>query len=164
MTLEDYANIAKIVTSVGTVFILCISATIAFLLYRWQRESAKIDTIRKLHSDLLAFTQLVLANDDLQEMEAKNHRWGTLTKKEVVKMYRYFILFNSSYHIYEAGSRNAIRSEAYHSELNNVANITYEEREFIKQHVFPRGYENGFRKCIVSLWERIDQSGTLPPA
>jgi len=132
-------------------------------LYRWQRESSKIDTVRKLHDDLSSYTKLVLENEDLQELEAKNHRGGTLTKGEVVKMYRYFLLFNSSYSIFEAGSRNAIRSEAYHAEMNNVANMTYEEREFIKKHVFPRGYENGFRGCILDLWKQIDLSGTLPP-
>ncbi|MEE9337489.1 MAG: hypothetical protein V3U87_05370, partial [Methylococcaceae bacterium] len=156
MTLEDYA---KIVTSIGTILILCISVIIAFLLYRWQRESSKIDTVRKLHDDLSSYTRLVLENEDLQELEAKNHRWGALSKEEVVKMYRYFLLFNSSYSVFEARNKNAIRLEMYLSEMNNVANMTYEEREFIKKHVFPRGYENGFRKCILDLWAEIDKSG-----
>jgi len=164
MDLETLASISKIVSSIASVLLLGVSVTVGIFVYKWQRESSKISCIQKLHDDLRFYNQLVLENDDLQDMEVKLHRWGTITKDEVKKMYYYFILFNVTYNSYEAANRGAINKLVYESQVNNVANTTYDEREFIKKHVFPRGYENGFRKIILSKWELIDSTGTLPNA
>ena len=120
-----------------------------------------MDSIRKQNDDLRAYNLLVLENDFLQDMETNNHRWGKLEKHDVKKMYSYFILFNVSYNLYDAYSNNSIDEDVYKAQLDNTANTTYRERDFILQHVFPRGYKKSFCGEIESRWKNISESGTL---
>ena len=161
MTLSEWESIAKIASSVATVLILGVSATVAVFLYLWQRQAARIESIRKMQDNYRYYNQLVLDNPDLLEYERLNHKWGNLSSDEVKKMYRLFIKINMYYSNYDAGLRKAMGKTAWESHLNNLANTTFGDREFIKQHIFPRGYENAFRAEVLKRWEAIDKQGAL---
>ena len=161
MKLEDYAHIATIVSGVSTVILLAISTGVAYFVYRWHRESSLVINHRQIQEDLRHYNFLVLENKDLQKLEGQRHRWGKLDEDDVVKMYHYFIMLNISYSAYECMKRKAISKPVYESKINNTANLTFIDREFILQHVFPRGYENGFKKEITDRWRKIENSGTL---
>lgn len=130
MTLEEYAHIARIITSFVSVFILAISAVVAISVYRWYREKEKIDTARKLAEDLRHWNELVLANEDLQEIAAATHRWGHLKKEDVIRMYRYFVLFNVAHSLFEANKKKAVGTETYEAQMNNFSNTTFADKVF----------------------------------
>lgn len=159
--LQEYALVARIVSGISTVVLLAVSASVTVLLYRWHRESSKMESSRKMNEELKTYTQMVLESEDLQELEIKSHRWGKLDKNDVKKMYRYFILFNIAYSCLEARNVNAISKPLYEIKMDHWANVTFDEKGFIKQHVFPRGYGNDLRKEFVKRWKTIDDSGTL---
>jgi uncharacterized membrane protein len=161
MTLEESAQIAKIITSLVSVFLLTISVIVAVSVYRWQRHKEKIDTARRLAEDLRHYNELVLKNEDLQEIAAASHRWGHLDKKDVVRMYRYFVLFNVALSLFEAKGKKAVNTATYEAQMNTFANTTFADKDFVKQHVFPRGYTKEFRKEIGDRWLLIDRDGTL---
>jgi uncharacterized membrane protein len=161
LTLSDWADIARIVTSIASVLVLAASATAAVLVYRWQRKLARIEATRKLNDDNRAYNLLVIENEDLQSLDAQRHRWGQLENSDVKKMFSYFILVNISYNLYEAYLNNAVDKNVYRSQLDNCANTTYLEKDFVLQHVFPRGYKEGFCNEIKERWEAISKDGTL---
>jgi len=76
-------------------------------------------------------------------------------------MYRYFILLNIALSLFEADKRGSVDTSTYQSQMNNTANTTFQDKEFIKQHVLPRGYPRTFRDDIITRWESIDKNGTL---
>nr|VFJ58915.1 MAG: hypothetical protein BECKDK2373C_GA0170839_106830 [Candidatus Kentron sp. DK] len=90
MTLEQISQIAGIISSIGTVIILAISATVAVLIYRWQRESAKIEAFRRLSEDRWQYNQLVLDlflnNENLQESVSKSHGCEHLEKQDIIEI------------------------------------------------------------------------------
>jgi hypothetical protein len=140
MTLQETAWLAQIVSGAFSIVFVGIMAMVAVSVYRWHRQNAKIETTRRISEDMRHYNQLVLASDELQALAIETHRWGTLTKEEVIRMYRYFIYLNISVSAYQARLRSAIDEPDYESVMNNTANITFNDRAFIKQHVLPRGY------------------------
>lgn len=156
--LEHYANTAKIVTSFASVMVLSVSATTAIYIYLWQRKSARIEATKKLNDDLREYNMLVIKTLELQELEASSHPWGDrkLEISEVKKMYYYFILLNVSYNLYAAYSIDSIDKGVYRAQLDNTANNTCADRNFIEQHVFPRGYKEEFCKELIGRWDFIE--------
>ncbi len=159
MGLKDFAAIAEIITSVATVLILGTSATVAVMLYKWHRDTAKISNNRLLNENLRHYNELMISNEQLQDLDIKRHRWGNLEKDELIMMYQYFIYLNLTQSAFKA--RKALDNEVFESQLNNAANLTYKDREFINQHVFPRGYSGGFQSELKKRWEKIYKDGTL---
>ena len=84
MTLQEYSAIATIAASVATLVFIGASTVVAIFAYRWHVENAKIETTRKLAEDLRYYNDLVLSNEDLQQLVAASHRWGSLSKEEVL--------------------------------------------------------------------------------
>lgn len=164
MTLEDYAAIASIIASIATVLILGTSASVALMLYIWHRDSAKAANARILNEDRRHLNELMLSNQQLHDLEIKRHRWGRLNKDEVVLMYTYLMYLNIAHSALEAYKRNALGRETFESHINNTANLTHKDRDFINQHVLPRGYGIGFQSELKNRWGEIDKNGTLPPA
>ena len=103
--LQDYSHYATIISGITSIILLTVSSIVAIFVYKWNRENGRIETTRKLSEDLRHYNELVLHNEDLQELVSKSHRWGNLEKEGVIKMYRYFILFNIAFSMYEAKKR-----------------------------------------------------------
>jgi hypothetical protein len=76
-------------------------------------------------------------------------------------MYHYFVLLNVFQAAYTASQRGAIDEATYRAHLNNIANLTCNDSEFISQHVLPRGYTDEFRQTLQHLWTDIRTRGTL---
>jgi hypothetical protein len=163
VTLQEYSWVAQIISSIVNILLVGVSTSVAVYVYRWHRESAKVETIRRLSEDLRHYNELVLSNEDLQELATENHPWGKLQKDDIRRMYRYFTYLNIAVNMFEARARGAVDMNKYESHINNTANLTFKDREFIKQHVLPCGYAKVFREELLYRWERIDRGGSLGP-
>jgi hypothetical protein len=161
LTLADYSNIAQIIGGVGGFIVAVVSAAFAWFGYKWLKQSARVETRRRLSDALRHYNELVLATPDFQKSEAQGHPWGTISETEVVRMYRHFMTLNLAVDIWEAFGRDAIEPHTYHSFIRHTANSTFADREFIKKHVLPRGYAKGFRDELQALWNQIDSEGLL---
>jgi hypothetical protein len=161
MTLQDYAALAQIITSIVGLFIAALGAFAAWYGYQWLRQNARVETRRRMSEARRHYNELVLANPDWLQSEAAKHTWGPISQDEMIKMYRYFLLLNASVHLWEAHVREAVSLTTYQSTMNHHANITYMEREFIKKHVLPRGYPLAYREELLYRWALIDKEGLL---
>lgn len=161
MTLQDYAALAQIITSIVGLFIATLSAVATWYGYKWIRLNAKIETRRRMSEALQHYNELILASSDWQKAEESKHPWGTLSQDEVVKMYRYFLLLNMSVDMWEAHLREAVSPCGYNSHMNHLANVTHMDQEFIKRHVLTRGYPLDYREELMRRWTLIDREGLL---
>lgn len=159
MTLSEWADVARIVSSIGTIVILATSVYIAYRVHRWQRDSAKAQAQSQFSEQMRHFNFLILESEELQALEAKHHPWGKLSCQEVKNMYRYFVLLNVAHSLLAAKNSKNIDEEAFESHMTNFANMMFDEREFIKKHCLPRGYPKVFRQELINRWESRDKNG-----
>ena len=103
------------------------------------------------------FNQALLNDPELLEFEIELHPFGKLTKREMKKVYFYFLRWNVAYSAYTGKGEMLDRLAL--SALNNEANISFPDREFIKQHVFGRGYNREFTAEFEKKWEMIEKTG-----
>jgi hypothetical protein len=164
VSLQEYAWLAQIVSALVNLLLVSISTGVAIYVYKWHREVARLETSSRFQEALRSYNELVLENDEMQDLTIQTHPWGSLEKTEVVRMYRYFLWLNISVALYDAKIRNAVDKPTYESHINNTANLTFKDREFIKQHVLPRGYPKAFREELMRRWNQIDKGGSLGPA
>ncbi len=154
LNLDDWVKIAKIVTSVGSVLILAISTWIAYSIWKLQRDLARSSAISLHVEQMRHWNLLVLENTDLQEFESNHHSWGELSRNEVKKMYRFFILLNVLHSQFSAYQIKAIDENVYSSVLKNIANMTYSNSDFIEKNCFNRGYPDSFKNELRKAWEK----------
>src|SRR4051794_38741782 len=105
LTLEEWSWVATIVSSAVNIVLVTVSTLVAVYVYRWHRESARIESSRKLQDDLQYFNALVLGNEDLQALAVETHPWGSITKDDVIRMYRHFIWLNIANTMFDANAR-----------------------------------------------------------
>lgn len=157
MDLIKLAATVEIVTNIAIFIALTTSAIVAILLYKWHQRSARITNNRLLNEDMRHFNELIISNDKLQDLEIERHTWGNLEKDQIITMYQYFILLNTTQSAWKAFDRKALDKELYDSHANNTAKLTHKDRDFITKHVFPRGYNKNFQKEIEKRWETIKE-------
>ena len=163
MTLQDAAHLAQIVSGIAQVLFLTVSTTVAVLVYRWHRSNAHIEAERRLSEDLRHYNNMILEDEELQDIEVENHPHGNLDRDGVKRMYKHFIRMNISMNLWEARRRNAVSEKRFLTHLNNLAMQTYRDRDFIMQHVLPRGYPEDFRELLLNTWQNAARR-RHPPA
>ena len=103
------------------------------------------------------FNQSFLNDPDLIEIECELHPFGKLTHTEMKRVYFWFLRFNVTYSAYRSTHRKFMSTKLAQSSLANEANLSYRDQDFIKKHVFVRGYDKGYTDSIIDLWEQIDK-------
>ncbi|MGH1439399.1 MAG: hypothetical protein ACRBBR_04730 [Cellvibrionaceae bacterium] len=108
MELEDWANIARIITSIASLAVLCFTAYIAWSVKKWQIDAAKSNVSSQTTEHMRQYNMLVLSDPDLQDFEAKTHPFKDLSRNNIKKMYRYFILLNVQHSRFIANRTNRV--------------------------------------------------------
>jgi len=99
----------------------------------------------------------VLSDNDLLKIEAENHPFGVVNEADMKRIYHYFNWLNVSVYIYNAHKIGIADKELRDTRLRNHALITFRDREFIRIHVFPRGYGDDFVRVFESHWNALEK-------
>lgn len=135
---------------------VCFStAALGFSIYTYNRQKKKQNFLgtRDFNLSWQSYNQVVSNDKDFQEFEQSLHPHGELTRKDVKRMYFYFMRFNTIYSAFrENGEFNsALATSALHTE----ANVSFKDRHFVRRHVFSRGYDKDFSRKFEAMWQKI---------
>lgn len=154
------AVISDIPSTLNTAIIL-----IMLLVFLNDRRRSRNEGTSNFQSSMQIFNQAVLNDDDFIKYDCQLHPFGDLSEPEIKKIYFWFLAFNISYAAAQASKHKSMRSKLAKSSLTNIANLSFSDRDFIKKHVFTRGYDNKFVQKFEKLWLKIDTNNrTLPMA
>ena len=108
-----------------------------------------------------AFNQVVADDQDFQDFEMVLHPYGELCRVQIKRVYFYFMRFNTAYSAYR--NTGEFHSPLAISALHTEANVSFKDREFVRKHVFSRGYDREFCDKFEELWEEIETTGKFLP-
>ncbi|MFC4215991.1 hypothetical protein ACFP4H_22525 [Pseudophaeobacter arcticus] len=149
--LETMSPILGVITTVLAVYI----AWMAFAAnIRFKKHSNYTGAINQWQT----VNQTILGDDNLLEIERENHPFGTLTLAETKKMYHYFCSLNIARNALVGLNTGHLEVSYANFYINNCANISFKDRDFIRINVFPRGYPV-LRHEIEKRWELIEKEG-----
>lgn len=130
--------------------------------YRWQKTTKEKDGYANAIHNYHNINLLVIANQELQDIESENHFVAEgLSRKEVRKMFYYFEQLNSIGSTLEYGSDGLSISKYdgdlyYVSSVKNIVKCIYWDREFVRTHCFPRGYTEDFITFMEAQWKKAE--------
>lgn len=146
-----------------TVTAVCASIAVvisAWVFYRQSRLQRHVET-RAYNEAWQLYNQTALQDEQLLSIERELHPYSNMTTGDTRRMFLYFMRFNVIYGVF-SGSGEIHRPLAT-SAFRNEANVSYSDREFIRKHVFPRGYDVSFTEALEELWKKIEKSKKLLP-
>lgn len=148
---------------IALVSLILSGAAIAFAAYvHWnQRKLQKHLNTRDFNSAWQGFNQTLVSNDAFVGFERVAHPYGELSEEDVKRLYFYFMRFNVAYSAFIGDKQ--LRSKLAESALKNEINVSFKDREFIKRHVFRRGYDSDFAEKFIAGWEKIETTGDPLP-
>lgn len=159
-----FSQTLEFISTTSEVLFTALSAFAAVYAYKWSREKIKIDAQKFLAEQRWNYNSLLMNYDELKHIEIDRHPWGKINKEDIGNMVIYFTLLNASVTLWQAHKLSAVEEGIYESAFNHLANRTHRDREFIKQHILPRGYPKLYREELIQRWEKIDKEGHLKPA
>ncbi len=136
---------------------------LAILVFNWTRKSERNSVTRSAQSDWRDYNLAVLADEELQRLEAENHLHDGLTSLEVKKMCIYFIKLNVPYNMWIAQKSDLITNADVDREISNQAALLFDDRDFIKKHIFPRGYDDAFCDLFHAKWKTREGQQAIEP-
>ena len=139
-----------------------IAVAFSGFVFNRQRKNQKFVGTRDFNLSWQAFNQLVVEDEDFQEFEKVLHPYGELTAAEIKRMYFYFLRFNNIYSVFS--STGEMHDPLAISALHTEANVSFKDQEFVRQHVFVRGYDAAFIRQVETLWKKIETTGKTLPA
>lgn len=145
----------------GVLLVSALAIAISVYTLNKQSSSEKFNGTRDFNALWQVFNQVLSDTEEFVKFERELHPYGDLSREDVLRMYFYFMRFNTVY----ASTRNPDQLEGplAMSALNTEANISYRDRQFVRDHVFGRGYDVAFSQKIEMLWATIQKTGkTLP--
>lgn len=136
------------------------SATVVltYVIFHWTRKAEKNEITRGIQSDWRDYNLAVLADQDLQTIEAGNHLIDGLSTFEVKKMCIYFIKLNVPCNMWIAAQNHLLDMADVDRELDNQAELMHGDIEFIETHIFPRGYDDAFCSLLRKRWNAMENS------
>lgn len=138
-------------------FIALVALAISFFNFLRQQGNQRFIGTQTFNSSWQSFNQVLVGDDQFIEFESQFHPFGKLTHDEVKKLYYYFMRFNVAYAAFQG--RDHFHRKLASSSLRNEANLTFRDRNFIREHVFGRGYDKGFSDQFEENWKLIEDSG-----
>ncbi|CUH64324.1 hypothetical protein TG4357_01212 [Thalassovita gelatinovora] len=132
------------------------TAILAWLVYHWTKNSERNEVTRTIQNDWRDYNLAVLADQDLQDLEASNHIFDGLTPPEVKKMCIYFIKINVPYNMWIASKNKLLTQTDVDREIENQSKLLFSDRAFIRKHVFPRGYDSDFSDLFNARWAQME--------
>lgn len=155
-SMEDHTDFFALVVAV-------ISFCFTGYVFLKQRKTQRYSGTAEYNASWQTFNQLVVGDTDFQDFEAELHPYEDLSRKDVKRIYFHFLRFNVAYAAFSGASEGELEAKLAESSLANLANVSFHDREFIKKHVFARGYNKAFANKFNELWLRIERNGmTLP--
>lgn len=151
------------VTPVEILTLLFASAALALSIYTFirQRRSQVFSGTKDFNSAWQLFNQTLVGDKEFLAFERELHPHGDLSEEDIKRIYFYFMRFNVAYSAFKGSGELSMRLAQ--SALNNEANLSFHDREFIKKHVFGRGYDRGFADKFIKKWAEIEvRQRTLP--
>ncbi|MFK0273259.1 hypothetical protein ACIQUG_06270 [Ensifer sp. NPDC090286] len=153
-TLEVLANVAEIVAAGATV-------AISWFIFDYTRKREIFESSAQIQTEWQIHNQIIMSDNYLLEMEADMHPFGEISSEQTKRMYSYFLKLNLAFNSW-SGSALHVDEKLATSTVNNTINILYSDREFIKSHVFPRGYPRSFTRMIEDKWTEMETGGGKP--
>lgn len=149
MTLSDYAELASILASGATVLI-------AFWVFLWTIRSEKNNQRRQSNNEMQTYNLAVLQDDNLLKMEAENHPFGYMELEDARKMYRYFLWMTVADNLSKSIDKKFLDKSLLETRFANQARVSFPDRKFIEDNVFPRGYEQDLIDRFRKHWDAIE--------
>lgn len=150
--------LSLLVSTVGAVA----TAILAVVVFRFTRKSEKNEITRSVQSDWRDYNLAILADKDLQKIEAGNHLFDDLTIAEVKKMSIYFIKLNVPYNMWIASNNDLLDIKDADREIANQSELLFKDRLFIEKHIFPRGYDDAFCELFRIKWKALAAKANPP--
>ncbi|MEL7184667.1 MAG: hypothetical protein AAGK57_13590, partial [Pseudomonadota bacterium] len=120
------------------------SNTISFLFERWSQ-----------------LNDAILEVEEYQKFEQDMHPHGDLTADDVKKLYFYFNILNKARLSLFMVWNDDVDVKLGNTNLNLVANLLYKDRQFVRDHAFPRGYVH-LPGEIELRWAKIEERDGVP--
>ena len=146
-------DVMDVVGAVATV-------ALAYVAYAYTKKREAFEATSQVQAEWQQANQLALNSRDILAIEIAGHPYGELSQAEARKMYWYFVKLNIAFNSW-VGRRSYIDRETAQSTINTVINSTFNDREFIRIHVLPRGYSRAFAQEIEAGWAKIGQTGQM---
>lgn len=129
------------------------TAILAVVVFRFTRKSEKNEITRSVQSDWRDYNLAILADADLQNIEADNHLFDGISTIEVKKMSIYFIKLNVPYNMWIASKNDLLEMKDVDREITNQSDLLFKDRAFVEKHIFPRGYDDAFCELFRHKWK-----------
>lgn len=152
--MEQLEFVFSIITTVVAVYV-------ALVAYRLNRKSNNNQTFLASVQQWQALNNAILTSQELREIEVENHPFGEVDEKDVQRMYLYFCRLNVARTSYESLMSGLADEQICNGHINNVANLLKGDRDFVRNHCFPRGYPK-ISKELEKRWALIDDRDGLP--
>ena len=131
---------SEVIQDVATVVIAVAAIYIAYIGYSLRERQHHAQTIRFIFEGWGEFNDVILKSEEYREFETKMHPHGDVSANEIRKMYYYFGILNKARTTLFLVWMDDIDIALGNADINLIANLLYRDREFIRTHVFPRGY------------------------
>lgn len=139
------------------IFAVAITAFLFSLFNFWKtKKDQNFTGTRDFNHSWQTFNQVVINDVDLQDFEGAFHPFGELSRRDVKKMYFYFLRFNNAYSAFRNGDE--FHSPLALSAIRTEANVSFKDRLFVRKNVFGRGYDKDFSEEFEKMWKQIKTS------
>lgn len=137
---------------------IAIAAFLFSLFNFWKtRKNQSFTGTRDFNLSWQSFNSIVAVDLDFQDFEASLHPFAELSRRDVKKMYFYFLRFNTAYSAFRNGDE--FFSPLALSAIRTEANVSFKDRAFVRKNVFGRGYDKAFSDEFENMWKQIEASG-----
>lgn len=152
INLQNIHAVSEIVGALATV-------VIAWLVFSYSRKRESLELTASIQRDWQQVNVAVLSSEELLAIEAKLHPFGALDVAQARSLFRHFLILNVAFSAW--ASRGHFSHDALaQSTVRDAINIVYKDREFVRNHVLPRGYPAEFAKIIEDGWAEIERTGS----
>jgi hypothetical protein len=153
MTFDMAGLMVGLLDAIGTI-------GIAYIVYRWAKKTENANATREAQNEWQQYNQLVLTNPDVAQVDRNLHQHGDISAEDHRKMFVYFMILNMGLNIWISKQNKLIRPDIAVSINKNISSLLHKDKDFIEQHVFPRGYPDLFAELLREHWQGIDAKVT----
>ncbi|TPM39366.1 MULTISPECIES: hypothetical protein [unclassified Mesorhizobium] len=147
MTLHDIHDIAEIFGAIGALIGAVGTIALTWLVFRFSQKQEAQKSTEDVQNWWQTHNSVVLSNPRLLSLEKRLHPFGDLTDEEVRRLYIHFMTLNVCYNAW--ANRDQIDRSLSESTIDNSVNRLFLDRDFVVQHVLPRGYPKDFAEEIL---------------
>lgn len=140
----------------ATIVFAAAAVYVAFVTYKLQRKQHAASTLQFLSDRWGVYNSRIIEDKALQEFEAGIHPHGKLTSNDIKKLYYYFDLLNQARLSMHKVWLDDLDVATGNADISLVANLLYGDRDFVRDHAFPRGYVH-LPAEIEKRWAYIDE-------